>query len=46
MLARMIWNFELEVAPESKNWIGDMKVYTLYEKPPLHMYLKPRIHKV
>jgi cytochrome P450 len=34
ILARLIWNFDLELSEESENW-ANQKVFLLYEKPPL-----------
>ncbi|KAJ5663290.1 hypothetical protein N7507_004021 [Penicillium longicatenatum] len=41
VLARMIVNFEMELAEPSFDWI-DQKVYNLWEKPPLMLNLIPR----
>ncbi|WQF78123.1 Putative cytochrome P450 [Colletotrichum destructivum] len=41
MLARVIWNFDIELAAESRNWI-DQECYTLWSKPPLMVHLTPR----
>lgn len=41
ILARVIWNFDLELCEESKNWF-DQKTYTLWEKPELMCKLKLR----
>ncbi|KAM5353465.1 hypothetical protein ACJ41O_000115 [Fusarium nematophilum] len=42
ILARMIWNFDFKIAEESKAWIDDNKVYMIWEKLPLKVYLVPR----
>ncbi|KAK8000961.1 trichothecene c-15 hydroxylase [Apiospora marii] len=42
ILARIIWNFDLSIAPQSRNWIKDNLVYFLWEKPPLEVALTPR----
>ncbi|KAK6836503.1 cytochrome P450 [Apiospora arundinis] len=42
ILARIVWNFDLSIAPQSKNWPTDNKVYFLWEKPPLEVALTPR----
>lgn len=42
ILARIIWNFDLSIAPQSRNWIADNRVYFLWEKPPLEVALTPR----
>ena len=34
ILAKLIWNFDLELCPESENWM-DQKVYMLWSKPAL-----------
>ncbi|KAB8292426.1 hypothetical protein EYC80_008152 [Monilinia laxa] len=41
ILARIIWNFDLEMVDESKNWAKNMKVFLLWEKLPLYVNLKP-----
>lgn len=43
MLARLLWNFDLVLAEESKAWMETQKIYTLWEKGPLNVYLKPII---
>ncbi|KAI9691639.1 MAG: hypothetical protein M1822_007710 [Bathelium mastoideum] len=40
ILAHVIWNFDLELMPESVNW-PDQKVYILWEKHPLMVKLTP-----
>ncbi|KAF4784431.1 cytochrome P450 [Colletotrichum scovillei] len=41
MLARLLWNFDLVLAEDSKAWMETQKIYTLWEKGPLNVYLKP-----
>ncbi|KAJ6088480.1 hypothetical protein N7486_009741 [Penicillium sp. IBT 16267x] len=41
ILARMIVNFEIELAEPDSDWI-DQKVYNLWEKPPLMLKLIPK----
>ncbi|KAK1636086.1 cytochrome P450 [Colletotrichum phormii] len=43
MLARLLWNFDLVLAEDSKAWVETQKIYTLWEKGPLNVYLKPVI---
>lgn len=43
IVARLLWNFDIEVADRSKNWMAKQKSYLMWEKPGLHVYLKPRI---
>ncbi|KAF9894331.1 hypothetical protein FE257_007834 [Aspergillus nanangensis] len=42
VLARVLWNFDLELCPESRDW-KDQKSYLLWEKPPLICRLKARV---
>ncbi|GJC97870.1 isotrichodermin C-15 hydroxylase [Colletotrichum higginsianum] len=41
ILSRIIWNFDLQLAPESRNWI-DHPVFVLRHKPGLMVHLTPR----
>ncbi|KAF9882844.1 hypothetical protein FE257_004956 [Aspergillus nanangensis] len=41
ILARVLWNFDLELCQESENW-SDQKTYNLWEKPALMCNLKLR----
>ncbi|GFF58286.1 probable sterigmatocystin biosynthesis P450 monooxygenase stcF [Aspergillus lentulus] len=34
ILARLLWNFDLELCEESLSWV-DQRAYTIWEKPPL-----------
>lgn len=40
ILARLLWNFDLELMPESRNW-NDQKIYTLWEKGAMDVKLTP-----
>ena len=40
LLAKVLYNFDLELAPGNENWINQ-PVYTLWEKKPLLLKLKP-----
>lgn len=42
ILARVLWNFDLELCNESANW-SEQKIYTLWEKPALMCKLRPRM---
>ncbi|KAH6889402.1 cytochrome P450 [Thelonectria olida] len=42
ILARVIWNFDLELDEKSRNWPRDARLYTLWDKPPLYVHLRPR----
>jgi hypothetical protein len=41
ILARMIWNFDMELCEESKDWVKGQPIYLVYDKPPLMVKLKP-----
>lgn len=41
ILARIVWNFDLKLAPDSQDWMERQKVYLLWEKGPLNVYLSP-----
>jgi hypothetical protein len=40
ILARILYKFDVEMAPEAHGWIESQKVYTLWDKPALPFYLK------
>lgn len=42
ILARLVWNFEMELCPESEGWDQGQKVYFVWSKPPLMVKLKAR----
>ncbi|POS68949.1 cytochrome P450 [Diaporthe helianthi] len=42
ILARTIWNFEMRLAEDSKNWGESQKAFVLWEKPALNVYMTPR----
>lgn len=42
ILARLVWNFDMELERESLNW-NRQKVYILWDKPPLMVKLRRRI---
>ncbi|GKT41806.1 cytochrome P450 monooxygenase aclL [Colletotrichum spaethianum] len=41
ILARLLWNFDLVLADDSQQWMETQKIYTLWEKGPLNVYLRP-----
>lgn len=43
ILARILWNFDLELCQESWEW-NEQKSYALWEKPALMCRLKSRVH--
>ncbi|KAK4176312.1 putative isotrichodermin C-15 hydroxylase [Triangularia setosa] len=40
ILARLLWNFDLELMPESEDW-NDQKIYVLWEKGAINVKLSP-----
>ncbi|KAK1963103.1 cytochrome P450 [Colletotrichum sublineola] len=42
ILARFIFNFDLRLGEESNGWAEQSRVYSLWEKGPLHVFLTPR----
>jgi aspirochlorine biosynthesis cytochrome P450 monooxygenase len=43
ILARLIWNFDMELCEESKNWADGMKVFMIYQRAPLMVKLTLRL---
>jgi cytochrome P450 len=41
ILARLLWNFDFELCPESRNW-REQKTHYLWEKQPLMVKIKSR----
>lgn len=41
ILARLIWNFDLKLAEEVGDWIGEQDNYLLWTKRPLKVVLTP-----
>ncbi|KAL7907400.1 cytochrome P450 [Trichoderma velutinum] len=42
ILAKILWNFDISLHPDSKHWLQDNRAYTLWQKPDLNIYIKPR----
>jgi hypothetical protein len=42
ILARLLWNFDVELADESHNWAEGLRAWLIWEKRPLYAYLRPR----
>ncbi|CAN8104814.1 unnamed protein product [Discula destructiva] len=45
IIARIVFNFDLKLAPQSEGWMEKQKVYNLWAKPPLMVHLTPRVMK-
>ena len=41
ILARLLWNFDLELEERSQRWMDEMKMYIVWEKQPLFVKLAP-----
>ena len=41
ILARLLWNFDIELCKESNNWAERMKVFMMYQREPLMVKLIP-----
>ncbi|KAH8898557.1 isotrichodermin C-15 hydroxylase [Thozetella sp. PMI_491] len=42
ILARIVFDFDLELAPEGRGWIEKQRSFSIWVKPALPVYLKPR----
>lgn len=42
IMARLIWNYDIELLDESIGWDKRCEVYIVYNKGPLYIRLKPR----
>lgn len=42
ILARIIWNFEMRLADDSRDWTDSQDAWVVWEKPTLNVYLTPR----
>ncbi|KAL1956110.1 hypothetical protein VTO42DRAFT_7629 [Malbranchea cinnamomea] len=41
ILARIIYNFDMRIADESRDWLSRQKIYLMWEKGPMKVYLTP-----
>lgn len=41
ILAKVFYNFDVALSPESKLWTEDQKVYMTWDKPPLYCHFTP-----
>ena len=40
--AKMLWNFDFELSKQSQDWDSNLKVWGVWEKPPLNVKVNPR----
>ncbi|KAH8904718.1 cytochrome P450 [Coniochaeta sp. PMI_546] len=45
ILARVIWNFDMKIADDSLDWYSRQKIYLLWEKGPLNVFLTPVVRE-
>lgn len=45
ILAKVVYNFDLRIAEDSRDWLKGQKAYIVWEKPPLNVYLTPVVQK-
>lgn len=41
ILARVIFNFDMKIAEDSKGWMERQYIYLFWQKGPLHVHLTP-----
>ncbi|KAL2266734.1 hypothetical protein VTJ83DRAFT_6086 [Remersonia thermophila] len=41
ILARVLWSFDMQIADDSLDWMSKQRVFNLWEKGPLNVYLTP-----
>ncbi|KAI1821981.1 putative cytochrome P450 monooxygenase [Xylaria intraflava] len=41
ILAKIVYNFDISMDSESRDWLRSQKAYTMWDKPALHVHLKP-----
>ncbi|KAI7773754.1 hypothetical protein LA080_009997 [Diaporthe eres] len=44
IIARLLWNFDIELTEESRDWLHRQKSYLMWEKGGLYVKLKPKYH--
>ncbi|KAI1484363.1 cytochrome P450 [Biscogniauxia mediterranea] len=41
ILARVLWNFDIKISPDSHDWLKKQRVFNFWDKGPLYAYLTP-----
>ncbi|KAI1264703.1 putative cytochrome P450 [Xylariaceae sp. FL1019] len=41
ILAKVLYNFDISIADDSRNWLDGQKAYSVWVKPDLNVHLKP-----
>jgi cytochrome P450 len=44
IIARILFNFDIELAPGAEDWIKRQQIFTLWQKPQLPVLLKAVAH--
>lgn len=42
ILSRLVWNFDIEIDEQSREWIDHQRAYLIWEKPALFVKLKAK----
>lgn len=42
IIARLLWNFDIELTADSRDWLQRQKSYLMWEKGGLYVKLKPK----
>ncbi|WYZ39357.1 hypothetical protein EsH8_III_001271 [Colletotrichum jinshuiense] len=42
IIARVVWNFDMKLHPDSTGWLGKQKMFTTWHKTEMKVYLAPR----
>ncbi|CCF44300.1 benzoate 4-monooxygenase cytochrome P450 [Colletotrichum higginsianum] len=45
ILAKILWEFDLQLAPESDGWMESLKIYGVWEKRPLMVRFRPALRE-
>lgn len=43
VMARLLWNFDVESVEGQDDWISQQRTFSVYSKGPLMVHLKPRV---
>ncbi|KAI1745964.1 putative cytochrome P450 monooxygenase [Xylaria scruposa] len=44
ILAKIVYNFDMTLADDSRGWLDDQRAFVVWEKPALNVHLKPVAH--
>lgn len=46
IIARLLWNFDIELTEDSRDWLHRQKSYLMWEKGGLYVKLKPKYQTI